>query len=266
MVMTFLPPPVLSPAMEGYYLGMSATRSGEVWGQELRAHWPQAWRFQTGRDVLLETFAPEVFTVTSDAIFLRYGENQDLRISEQGTHLRILTLEPMDERIAEAFDKVIRVIKPDVVNKIEASFSHVYPLHMEYDDARRNLANTFYGSWIRLRPAKDFALVWDEQASPDHEGHFELGVVNSAELISRIAEASEVSADLLRRHTPAWMKVRTPRVALFMKSKYSSSQRMAVDTGRAQAPNTWKRWRERSDQLFNMLAELAIPAQRGGVS
>jgi hypothetical protein len=245
---------------------MSVTGSGEVWAQELRVHWPQSWRFQAGRDALMETFAPQVFTVTGDAIFLRYGENQDIRVSEQGMYLRILTLEPVDERIAEALSRVLDVVQPRLLYNIEAYFSHVFPLAMDYDDARRSLANIFYESWMRQRPVRDFALVWDEQVSAEDEGHFELGVVDPDELITRIADASDVSADLLRRQTPAWMKVRTPRVALFMKSEYSSTEKMALDLGRTRTPQTWQRWRARSDQLFNILTELAIPAARGGTS
>jgi hypothetical protein len=245
---------------------MSATGASTLWSQELQAHWPKSWRSLAHRDVLLEMFAPQVFNVSDDTLYIRYAEDQDLRISQYGLHLRILTLEPADKRTIEVFDKILHVIEPAKLNNIEASFSHIRPLDMEYDAARRALAQVFYDSWIRQRPVKDFALYWDEEFPPHGRGTFELGVVNQSELIDRIAQASGTSQDVLRRRTPAWMKVRMPQVAIFMGSHYMSKQEITPDLGRAQVPQMWREWRERSSLLFETLTDLAIPAQKGELS
>lgn len=242
---------------------MPAIAPAAVWSQELQVHWPPSWRFLGGRDVLLEAFAPKVFTVADEILFLRYGENQDLRVSEYGMHLRILALEPNDSKAREVFDKVVQVMKPDSLNNIEATFSHVYELKADYDQARRDLSHVFYQSWTRQRPMKDFALLWDEDVQPDSQAHFKLGVVDQDELIDRVAMASGTAPKVLHKQLPAWMKVRRPRVSIFMHSRYESEQSVAPDVGRVHVPQTWREWRERSDQLFGELTGLAVPATSG---
>lgn len=242
-----------------------AVVGSDIWSQELQVHWPQSWKFVTNRDVLLERFAPTIFNVTDDAIFIRFGEDQDLRVSQLGMHIRILSHDSMDERIAEVLDRVLRIVEPARLESLDAFFSHVRPFDMDYGEARRQLSRVFYGSWIEQRPVRDFALYWDEEVSPDLAAHFQFGVVDEDELIERVADASGTKRDVLRRRTPAWMKVRMPRVALFMKSSYSSRQGISVDVGRVQVPQAWRQWRERSDQLFSSLSELAAPVQRGKV-
>ena len=82
-------------------LVVSAIESNLVWSQELQVHWPQSWHFLSAREVLLETFRPKIFSVSESTIFLRFGEDQDIRVSQHGLHFRILTLANVDNRISE---------------------------------------------------------------------------------------------------------------------------------------------------------------------
>lgn len=247
-------------------LNMPAVESRTLWSQELEVHWPPSWRSVTNRDVLLEMFAPQVFSVSDDTLFIRYGENQDLRISQFGMHLRILSLDSTAKRIAEVFEKILLVVEPDELHELEASFSHILPLSIDYDTARKQLARVYYSSWMQNRSVSDFALYWDERSAESETGHFELGVVNQRELISRVAQAAGISQKVMSQQTPAWMKVRMPQVAVFLRCDYTSKVRFTADLGRAKVPQTWGRWREESTTLFNSLAGLAIPAREGELS
>jgi hypothetical protein len=245
---------------------MSTTRHDTLWSQELQVHWPKSWRFLTGRDILLETFAPRIFSVEEDAVFIRFAEHQDLRVSQYGLHIRILTSSAVDEKAKEILDQVTHIIEPTELSNISATFSHVHALKADYDEARRDTARLFYQPWISRRPIKDYALYWDEEVSTHAEGNFSVGIVNDRELIGRIAQASGTAEDVLRRRIPAWMKVRMPRVAVFMQSKYSSDEAVSAEIGEMRVPQYWRQWRERSDSLFDQLTDMTIPAERGELS
>ena len=241
---------------------MSAISFNTVWSQELQAHWPKSWRFLAGRDLLLEAFTPHIFNVDDNTLFIRYAEDQDLRVSPHGLHIRSLALGTPDKRITEVFNQVIQIMEPRKLSSIEASFSHVHAINEDYDVARKGFAKAFYGPWIQTRPISDFALLWDERTAFQGAGKFSAGIVDESELIGRIAEASGTAEEVLRGRTPAWMKVRMPPVALFMSSRYSSDKDLSVDR-QTEVPGIWRQWRESSDQLFAGLTSVEITAEKG---
>lgn len=248
---------------------MSATTApSALWSQELEVHWPQAWRFLAGRDLLLEMFTPQIFAVTDDTLYLRYDENQDLRVSANGMHIRILSRDQMDGRAADVLVKVLKVIEPRGLADIRATFSHVRPVKMNYDEARRLLAAKYYGPWIQDRDIKDFALLWDENADPAGQAKYSMGVVDRDELLERVAQAAGSHEDALRQWMPAWMKVRLPAVSIFMESRYIAGGDTALDSdlGQVKVPQIWWQWREQCTRLFNDLTMLATTVQEGEVS
>lgn len=241
----------------------SPDRVMTLWGQTLEVHWPKAWQFYGARDVLLEAFTPEVFSIDNDVLFIRYSENQDLRISPHGLHIRTLTYGSPDPQIIQVLNQVLQLIKPSRFLDMQAAFSNVTALAANYDEARQVLARRYYSPWISARPVSDFALLWDEHDN-GVDAHFELGVVNADELLMRVAMIAGMSPETLERRTPAWMKVRAPRVALFMGSSYiTKGLEASSDIAWTQVHETWRLWRQNSTELFTVLSDLEASAEKG---
>lgn len=236
-----------------------------VWTQDLQVHWPNSWRFYATQDVLLEAFAPEIFTIEKDVILIRYAENQDLRVSPHGMHLRIIAPDASDDLIVETYSRVLKIIEPLRLNHIRATFSNVRALESEYDEARKDYAHRYYSSWTADRAIADFALLWDEDVQDNARAHYELGVVNRDELLMRLATAAGMSPTTLVSRTPAWLKVRMPRVALYMSSGYTASVSVGGGIPSLHIPTIWQRWRMHSNETFDSLASIEENADRGEV-
>lgn len=189
-----------------------------LWAREYRLHWTNSWRVLRARDELLDKYKPRVFSVEDDRLTMRYGRSADLYLNSLGLHLRIFADEDRaatHKVLADSF----QAVQPQEIRHLSASYATVTPLAFDYDTAR-NIAGSAFLAMPMHEKLQDFAIHLDRTFDEKTSVQTKVGVVDSEELLERVAETVATDASFLKSRTPAWMKVRMPQCALFYASKY----------------------------------------------
>jgi hypothetical protein len=202
-----------------------------LWAEEHHIQWAPTWRFLEAREIILKKFKPRIFSVHDDRLLIRFGKDRDLHLTHDRLSFRLLA-EAAGSSVEEETRFVVDTLLVDHVHAVETRMAFVGGLQESYSASRLAAIDKFINPAISY-DASDFALTLDlEDPALNDEVQIEFGIVDSDEVLERVARTVHSSENLLSERTPPWMKVRLREAALFMRSSQETNdlERVVADS------------------------------------
>jgi hypothetical protein len=232
------------------------------WTQQFALSWPVTLRFFERRFAIAKTLEERRMMrglrVSESQISLLLGDpNHRLTYSADGLEVAVLQPGAEFERVIAAATLVIESLEPARIVRPTALFQWLAPLAAEYDIARRRFAE----SVLPAQPGtvfKDMAVLVDGSvAEPEMTFQMEFGIVDRAEVPSRLGRSVGRVDTGERRPPTLWPLESLPEVAFFCDSTWDIDQ--PVGSSSEQVIALWNSIREAASRVVgNLVDQLGV--------